>query len=60
MTNGLTVEGLRAKIATVEEMIQAGEDNHKDMSGERAFIKSWKTYLPGGRNHHKLAQDAPE
>ena len=53
-------KGLKEKIAIVEEMIKAGEAHGKDMSGEKSFVKSWKTYLPGGRNHHKLAQDAPQ
>lgn len=53
---GLTVKELRKKIAEVEKMIEAGKG--KNMSFAKKTVKSWKTYLPGGRNHYKLSQDA--
>ena len=55
---GLTVKELRKKIADVEKMIE--EAKGKNMSIEKKIVKSWKTYLPGGRNHHKLSSNAPE
>lgn len=53
---GLTVKELRKKIADVEKMIE--EAKGKNMSIEKKIVKSWKTYLPGGRNHWKIAPDA--
>ncbi|GAG79941.1 unnamed protein product [marine sediment metagenome] len=55
---GLTVKELRAKIAEVEKMIAKAKG--KNMSFEKTLVKSWKTYLPGGRNHHKLSSNALE
>lgn len=52
----LTVKELRKKIAEVEKMIRGKKG--KDVAVETALIKSWKTYLPGGRNHWKIAPDA--
>jgi len=58
MTSGWTVKGLKKQIVIVEEIIE--KKKGKDVKIEKDLIKAWKTYLPGGRNHHKLSQNALE
>ena len=54
----LTVAELKANIKDLEASIAGKEKRGEDCSFERSLLKSWKTYLPGGRNHHKLAPEA--
>ena len=53
-----TLSCLKKDMKDLEENIAARKKAGKDYSFEQDLMKSWRTYLPGGRNHHKLSPDA--
>jgi len=58
MVSRLTVVGLKRQILIVEGILKTKKRLGKDYSYEVDLLNSWKAYLPGGRNHHKLAHNA--
>ena len=53
-----TLTTLKKDIKDLEENIAERKEAGIDYSFEKKLLQSWRTYLPGGRNHHKLSPDA--
>ena len=51
-----TVKWLQEQIKALESSIEGLKKAGKDYAFEERLLKNWKTYLPGGRNHHKLSE----
>lgn len=51
-----SVKWLQGEIKQLEETIAIRKGLGKDCAELNELLKSWKSYLPGHRNHHKLRQ----